>query len=150
MLCLGECSRGGDKQRRGGNGRNNPFHGKPPCGMPHCMAIFISVAAIMPQPMGSGKPRRASPSRVFRQAEHRRSAGSVTGCPVSMTGGMPRTEAACGKIRRSVRDSTGQTMLQQRHAPEGKIELLTAAVADALMQGLRSAGATGEMLSGSL
>jgi hypothetical protein len=34
--------------------------------MPHCMAAFISVAAIMPQPMSSGKPRRASPLRVFR------------------------------------------------------------------------------------
>jgi hypothetical protein len=69
---------------------------------------------------------------------------------LSMTGGMPRTEAACGKIRGSVRDSMGQMMLQQRHASERKIELLTAAVADASMRGLRSAGATVEMPSGSL
>jgi len=33
--------------------------------MPHCLAAFISVAAIMPQAMGSGKPWQAQPKCAF-------------------------------------------------------------------------------------
>jgi hypothetical protein len=33
--------------------------------MPHYVAGFISVAAIMPQAIGSGKPQRDEPERVF-------------------------------------------------------------------------------------
>jgi hypothetical protein len=36
-----------------------------PVDMPHCRAAFISVAAIMPQAMGSGKPWQATPNARF-------------------------------------------------------------------------------------
>ena len=96
-----------------------------PVGMPHCLAAFISVAAIMPQAMRSGKPRRNPlPSRfsakrnAARLCEH-------------------------GVMRRIVR-STIEFMRTRRAAIAARagIMLIAAAVGPARAEGcaLRAAG----------